>query len=137
MRHLPSEIEVPVRDWIDENVPAPEGPPVINAKVKFDAVHDHLIGSIPPGADGPTSGTQTYVMNVRFLATPGTDQAAIDQLLAGLREAAVEEPQIKGLHGGRLFLGQDMIEAPEQHEDPDHDGPIVTLKARASVHRAG
>jgi|GEM_PF-4579383 len=40
-----------------------------------------------------------------------------------------------GLNGGRLFFDEDTVKFPEQHEDPDHDGPIVTLRTRASVHR--
>lgn len=134
MRHVPDDIAKPVLDWIDENVPTPEGPPVVNARVKLDAVHDHLFGPLPPGSDAPTSGTRTYAIDLRFLAAPGTKQVAIDQLLAGLRLAAAEEPQIYGLPDrGRLFLGKDTVEAVDDHEDPDHDGPIVTLAARVSV----
>lgn len=138
MRHLPDDIAEPVLGWIDENVPTPEGPPVVNAQVKLDAVHDHLFGPLPTGSDAPTSGMRTYAIDLRFLAAPGTEQVAIDQLLAGLRLAAAEEPQIYGLPDrGRLFLGKDIVEAVDDHEDPDHDGPIITLAARVSVPVSG
>lgn len=134
MRKIPDEIATAVSDWIDENVPTPDGPPVVNATVKLEAVDSHLIGAMPDGSDGPTSGTRTHVIRIKFFAHPDTEAAAIDQLLGGLRLAAAEEPQIAGLNGGRLFLdGDEKVEAERQHEDSHHNGPIVTVTARVSV----
>lgn len=134
MRKIPDEIATAVSDWIDENVPTPDGPPVVNATVKLEAVDSHLIGTMPDGSDGPTSGTRTHVIRIKFFAHPDTDAAAIDQLLGGLRLAAAEEPQIAGLNGGRLFLdGDEKVEAEKQHKDSHRNGPIVTLTARVSV----
>lgn len=133
VRQLPDEIAAPVLNWLDEKVPTPAGPPCVNATVKLKAVHEHLIGSMR-GSDGPTSGTRTYSMDVKFYAVPETEQAAIGQLLAGLRWAAGEEPRIDGLpEGGLLRLGEERIEAKSEHGDPDHDGPIITLAAVAQV----
>jgi hypothetical protein len=84
VRRVPDKIAVPVLDWIDDNVPTPDGPPWVDTKVGLEAVQDHLIGPMR-GSAGPTSGTRTYSMDVKFRAVPGTEQAAIDQLIAGLR----------------------------------------------------
>ena len=133
MRRVPDEIAEPVLEWIDEQVPTPEGPPCVNATVKLEAIHDHLLGNMR-GSDGPTSGTRTYAFDVKFYAAPGTEQAAIDQLLASLRWAAGEEPRIAALpEGGRFVLGESKIVAEGDHGDPDHPGPIITLGARVSV----
>jgi hypothetical protein len=135
VRQIPEQIATPLRDWIDDNIPTPDGPPVVNAKVSLEAVDARLIGAMPDGSDGPTSGTRTHVIDVKFLANPDTDAASIEQLLAGLRGAAAEQPQIAGLpNGGRLFVDDDeKVEAAEDHEHPVHDGPIVTVTARVAV----
>ncbi|HEX5929532.1 MAG TPA: hypothetical protein VFY48_09070 [Solirubrobacterales bacterium] len=134
MRKIPDEIAIAVSDWIDKNVPTPDGPPVVNATVKLEAVDSHLIGTMPDGSDGPTSGTRTHVIRIKFFAHPDTDAAAIDQLLGGLRLAAAEEPQIAGLNGGRFFLdGDEKVEAETQHEDSDHNGQIITVTGRVVV----
>jgi hypothetical protein len=134
MRKIPNKIATAVSDWIDENVPTPDGAPIANATVKLEAVDSHLIGAMPDGSDGPTSGTRTHVIRIKFFAHPDTDTAAIDELIGGLRLAAAEEPQIAGLNGGRLFLdGDEKVEAEDHHEDSDHNGPIITVTGRVAV----
>lgn len=133
MRRVPDEIAASVLDWVDEKVPTVDGPPCINAKVELEAVHEFLIGPMRDSG-GPTSGTRTYSMDIKFRAVDGTKQAEIDQLLVGLRWAADEESQIAGLpNGGRLFLGDEKVEGPSEHRDPSHYGPIVTFAAAVRV----